>query len=300
MNKILILLSLVLLTACGPSQEDKETIAAVTCSIIGETRGMDAAIRVREMNEARVKIGGEPFLGGDDAIKESLEWGLCQKLVLNESYDETLQPLKDAKQERERVAAEKRAEENRIAAEKRAEEERIASEKRAEEERIAAEKQRIADSKPTVEERFHSNGKLKSRINYQPKSNGGLKHGLYETFHPNGKLETRSNYKNGKIDGTYVSYASNGKISHREFHDIEEQLKIIEYYSHPNDTFSQKVSYKNDKPHGIWELYHRNGKIKYRYNYSEGKKDGLQEDFNKSGKLIKKEIYKDGVLINSE
>ena len=90
MNKILIILSLVLLTACGPSQGDKEDIASVTCSIMSETRSMDSAVRIREMYKAREKIGGEPFLGGDAAIKESFQWGLCKELVLNESYDETL------------------------------------------------------------------------------------------------------------------------------------------------------------------------------------------------------------------
>ena len=156
MNKILIILSLVVLASCGPSAEEKRQvemeqqrieqeaseklaqekanrIAAVTCSIMGETRNMDAAVRVREMNDAREKIGGEPFLRGDDAIQEAFEWRLCQELVLNEIYDETLQPLKDAKREREKIAAEERAEEYRIAAEERAEEQRIAREKRSEE-----------------------------------------------------------------------------------------------------------------------------------------------------------------------
>ena len=72
MNKTLIILSLVLLASCGPSQKDKN-IAAVTCSIMSETRNMDAAVRVREMNDAREKIGGEPFLRGDDAIQEAFE-----------------------------------------------------------------------------------------------------------------------------------------------------------------------------------------------------------------------------------
>ena len=132
-------LALVLLVfgivGCSMSQEEKENIAAVTCSIMSETRNMDAAVRVRELNEARDKIGGEPFLRGDAAIKEAFEWGLCQELVLNENYDETLQPLKDAKRELERIAAEKRAEE-----------------------------QRIADSKPTVKEEFYSNGKFQTGL----------------------------------------------------------------------------------------------------------------------------------------
>ena len=145
------------LVGCSMSQEEKENIAAVTCSIMSETRNMDAAVRVRELNEARDKIGGEPFLRGDDAIKEAFEWGLCQVLVLNETYDERLQSLKDAKRELERIAAEKRAEEQRIAAEKRrieAEKQRIAEEERIEAARITeeeaariAEERRIAECK---------------------------------------------------------------------------------------------------------------------------------------------------------
>ncbi len=46
------------LTACGPSQEEKENIAAVTCSIMSETRNMDAALGVEKINDARMKIGG--------------------------------------------------------------------------------------------------------------------------------------------------------------------------------------------------------------------------------------------------
>jgi len=135
------------LVGCSMPQEEKENIAAVTCSIMSETRNMDAAVRVRELNEARDKIGGEPFLRGDVVIKEAFEWELCQELVLNEIYDERLQSLKDAKRELERIAAEKRAEEQRIYLEKLAEEQRIAAEEQriaAEEQRIAAEKQRIA------------------------------------------------------------------------------------------------------------------------------------------------------------
>ena len=137
--KNLLLIFPLLLVGCSMPQEEKENIAAVTCSIMSETRNMDAAVRVRELNEARDKIGGEPFLRGDAAIKEAFDWELCQELVLNEDYDERLQSLKDAKRELERIAEEKRAEEQRIAEEKRAEEQRIAEEKRAEEQRIAEE-----------------------------------------------------------------------------------------------------------------------------------------------------------------
>ena len=120
-----------LLNGCGQSRDEKEKITAVTCAIMAESRNMDASIRVEKINEARDKIGGEPFLDGDDAIKEAFEYDLCQELVLNETYDQSLLSSKGAERERERIAAEKRAEER-----------------------------RIADSKPTVKKEFHPNGKL--------------------------------------------------------------------------------------------------------------------------------------------
>ena len=191
MNKVLLILSLVLVASCGPSQQEKEKIAAVTCSIMSETRNMDAAVRVEKMNEAREKIGGEPFLRGDDAIKDAFGWGLCQELVLNEIYDESLQSLKDAKRERERIAA--------VAAEIRAERARLEWEAGAEDRKIAAEKQRIADSKPTVKEKFYTNGKLKERVHYQSKKDGGKYHGLIEFYDDNGNLKARYCYEEGEM-----------------------------------------------------------------------------------------------------
>ena len=89
MSRVLVILGMFLLTSCGQSHEEKKDIAAVSCSIMSETRDMDAAVRVREANNAREKIGGEPFLRGDDAIIESLSYELCEELVLNDNYDES-------------------------------------------------------------------------------------------------------------------------------------------------------------------------------------------------------------------
>ena len=58
MNKVLLILSLVLVASCGPAQQEKEKIAAVTCSIMSETRNMDDAFRFSRLNNTRVEIGG--------------------------------------------------------------------------------------------------------------------------------------------------------------------------------------------------------------------------------------------------
>lgn len=85
MKKICFVLSFILLiTGCGQSQEEKQTIADVTCAIMFETRGMDGAIRVEKMNEAREQIGGKPFLDGDAKIKEAVGMELCTELILDD------------------------------------------------------------------------------------------------------------------------------------------------------------------------------------------------------------------------
>ena len=236
MKKLLLTLGTILLiTGCGPSQEEREKVAAVTCSIMSETRNMDAAVRVQKMNDAREKIGGEPFLSGDYAIKEALEFGLCQELVLNETYDERLLSLKvaerkrkDAKRESERVYELERREWYRKNSEE---------EKQAERER-----QRIIDSKPTIKEEFHSNGSLKSRINFQPISDGGKKDGLSEIYYDNGQLRYKENYKDGKQDG------------------------LREWY-HENGQSESNTNYKDGKKDGLDEGFNKKGQLLWKFCY---------------------------------
>ena len=216
--KRLPLLTAIFLTACGPSQEEKKNVAAVTCSIMGETRNMDAAVRVREMNDAREKIGGEPFLRGDDAIQEAFEWGLCQKLVLNEIYDETLQSLKDTKRERGRIAAEGA----RIAREKREETARIAREKREETARIESELAFAAGAKNRVlvkkllaegkEVSLHANGQI-SMI--RPNKGSSL-NGNVERFYKNGQMMFKAPYQNGKKEGISEYYDYDGNLTSKK------------------------------------------------------------------------------------
>lgn len=71
---------------------------------MAESRNMDAAMRIKEINTAREKIKAEPYLLGDKEIKESFEYGLCINLVLNDpEYQNILFELKEL----ERIAKEK-------------------------------------------------------------------------------------------------------------------------------------------------------------------------------------------------
>lgn len=76
--------ALILLSGCGLSESEKTDVALVSCSIMSESRGMDGAVRVKEINNAREKLGEDVFVEGDKAIGEAFEYGLCQELVLND------------------------------------------------------------------------------------------------------------------------------------------------------------------------------------------------------------------------
>ena len=249
MKKTLIILSLVLLAACGLSRDEKQNIAINACSIMGETKKSEAVIRLQTMSDAREKIGGETYIRGDDAIIEAFELGLCQQLVMNEDYEWYRNVARNELRKRERVAAEKLAEEQ----------------------RAAAEKQRIADSKPTVKEEFFSNGQLKSRTNYQPKSDGGKEHGLSIVYWENTQLKREGNYKDGKKEGLWEEYRRDGLISSR-------------------------TNFKDGKKEGLEEIY-RDDLLQLIYNYKGGKKEELFEKYEyEDGKQFWYEQgnYKDG------
>ena len=133
---LFLLISLILILSKLAADQEKQNVAIVTCNIMAESRNMDAATKIREINAAREKINEAPYLLGGKEIQESFQYGLCTNLVLNDpEYQNTLFQLKEL----ERIARLKAQEEARIKREKDAEEARIAKEKE-EKARIALEK----------------------------------------------------------------------------------------------------------------------------------------------------------------
>ena len=131
MNKSASLLILFLF-ACGPSPEKiaeqekrRSDLATVTCNLMGESKDADAAIRIKEINSARERLGEDFYIGTDFGIRESFLYGLCKELVLNDpDYKEAIKEEK----EKARIAREERYERLMI----QTKEERIRKEKEAE------------------------------------------------------------------------------------------------------------------------------------------------------------------------
>lgn len=96
------------LAACGPSQEEIDNAATITCNIMSESSNMDAGMRIKEVNAAREKIGAPPYLGTNETISESLDWDLCEELIKNDPNYADLVVLK-------KEAEARRLEEERLA-----------------------------------------------------------------------------------------------------------------------------------------------------------------------------------------
>ena len=63
---------------------------------MAESRSMDAAVRIKEINAAREKIGETDFLGRDKDILTSLKHNLCESLVRNDDdYESQLAEQKN-------------------------------------------------------------------------------------------------------------------------------------------------------------------------------------------------------------
>jgi antitoxin component YwqK of YwqJK toxin-antitoxin module len=101
----------------------------------------------------------------------------------------------------------------------------------------------------------------------------GYKIGAWRTYYLTGNLLSEVNYVQGKQSGLYVYYYDSG-------------VKYVE------------GEIVDDKPEGEWHWYHETEILSSRVNFINGKKEGEQIFYDVTSKELKKEIYKNGELID--
>jgi len=302
--------TVLLLAGCGMSESERSDLAKVTCSVMGESRNMDSAFRVKEMNAAREKLGGEVYLKGDSVIKESLEYGLCEELVLDDArYPELVaQEIITAATDRMMAAADERrlkkekAEKARLARLEVEEFKRKAERKLADERRKKAEEARLADEKLARERKKIADQKAKeARLAAEEKAKekaeeerlaaeraaeaqrlADSKPTIVETFHDNGALASVKHYQ-AKIDGgkqTGVEKKFNGRgLLIEESNFVEGKREGTRTVWHVSGaTVSHISQYADGKRHGLyisWPIYPPNAKPDYVSCFYRGK--GLEK-----------------------
>jgi hypothetical protein len=119
MKKLLSLLFLFGFVGCSPSEKDvAETrsqnidISISTCNLMKESSTNDGVLRLREINTAREKMGKELFLGTDSDVRQSINYGLCSLLVLDDPiYETKLKERIDSEKAQRLLAEQERAKE---------------------------------------------------------------------------------------------------------------------------------------------------------------------------------------------
>ena len=168
-------------------------------------------------------------------------------------------------------------------------------------------------------------------LNYQIKYDG-----IYFTYYPNGNIRAIGFNKNNRRQGKWRYMYDNGNIlALKYFKNGYCYGKWITYYKSPKNQIFIKGRYSKNAKKGVWKEYYPNGVLKKKYEYNKGIKavyvtydniDSLQKIFpdeyleayamareypynyktgiwkyySDKGKLIKKEFYKQGILIDTK
>lgn len=127
----------------------------------------------------------------------------------------------------------------------------------------------------------------------------GLPDGKWETYRYN-KLYEKRNYKKGRLDGKVLTYGSDGKTVITESNATEGKRngRYTTYYS--NGQLSREQEYKDGKEHGYLRTYEQDGSIKWDCYYEDGKMHGQQTQLfisNMHGYYVKTSNYEHGLLV---
>ncbi|MBQ9035100.1 MAG: ankyrin repeat domain-containing protein [Alphaproteobacteria bacterium] len=135
---------------------------------------------------------------------------------------------------------------------------------------------------------FDSNGNIERIINYKK----GVKDGA-EKIIINNMLREENIYKKGKLNGISKKY--NDKYLTDEITYLN-GVKEGKHTSYAADRGRREVMYKSDMREGLSAAYFPNQKLAQQTNFSQDKKNGQTEKWNKEGILRSSETYKNNQL----
>lgn len=183
----------------------------------------------------------------------------------------------------------------------------------------------VAGKKIGPEEQWFDNGQRQHYMLWE----NGLQNGPMQKWHMNGKEQLRCLYLAGKKDGLLQEWDTEGALLREELYQSDILIKLLRAKEKYNDG-SPKESYEyylDDKTkevrHGPYKKWFPNGEIWIECNYVHGQLDGLwqygkldglecrQENYKQgikdgvfqwfhNSKVIREEIWKDGVLVSQK
>ena len=131
----------------------------------------------------------------------------------------------------------------------------------------------------------------------------GLKIGLWEKYYGNGNIQEKSNYLNGKLEGFHQWFHEDGSLSIRSNYEdgIQEHYSeryyengslmegiSLEFYDY--GPLKKRFTYVKGR-RTMTEWFYESGSLMNRWNYKDGKSEGLHEFFSKYGSIVDKNCF---------
>ena len=168
---------------------------------------------------------------------------------------------------------------------------------------------------------FYENGKTRQSITY---STGELE-GEFASYHSNNNIRIKGQYLEGHEDGSWKTYLEDGRMEMIIKYSFGNRVKEIRINGTFEDTFPDgrsmsEYSYTDKELDGPYRVWHDCGEyiiepftdeetgeqlqrrvlkgtqVKEEGEYAMGKLDGPRYFYDIKGKLVKKEIYENGVI----
>lgn len=141
---------------------------------------------------------------------------------------------------------------------------------------------------------YHLNGKLMATGKFVDRKKDSVWNYYSET---DGKLVAKENYLNGKKNGkAVVFYPSSGTPA--EITHYKKGLKEGEWLKYfPNDSIYIHGFYHYDTLEGPYKVYGIDGHIQIEGRYVKGLQSGTWITYDSTGKVLYKQVFKQGVLL---
>jgi antitoxin component YwqK of YwqJK toxin-antitoxin module len=140
-----------------------------------------------------------------------------------------------------------------------------------------------------VQERFHENGTLESKVTYL----AGEPHGESIEHYANGAKREIATYENGQLVGTLQEWFPNGQLR-REIVVEGENRRSKVWYSNGKLESEYSDGETRYPPDGVIEEFHRSGMVASRATFTAGVQNGKYETFYSDGKKHEVGDYANG------
>lgn len=148
---------------------------------------------------------------------------------------------------------------------------------------------------------FYSTGQLSSRLHF---SSDGIRNGEYVSYTQNGCLWSKGNIVDGKKDGWWFEYREDCGLEKKGQYDNGSRVGQWTIY-HQNGKKRIEGTWGIDDSNdnvreGLWVYYFKNGQVHMKGSYKGSSLDGPWFHYNESGDLVRKNIWKNGTVVEDE